>query len=100
VPREALTPEAVIAALSQYVDFGAAGAAGTPAGPIAAGTPAGLRKGLLLHEVEALLGDPLSSADRKEGRLKVTQQIYSSPIGQVSAEFVEGVLIRYTVTSE
>jgi hypothetical protein len=100
VPPEALTPEAVIAALTEYVDFGALGIAGLQGGPPATGTSAGLRKGLLLHEVDDLLGEPLSSADRKEGRLKVIQRTYSSPMGQVSAEFVEGVLIRYTVTSE
>jgi hypothetical protein len=28
------------------------------------------------------------------------QRKYSSAIGQVTAEFVEGVLVRFTVTSE
>ncbi|HEX6433750.1 MAG TPA: hypothetical protein VFZ87_05895 [Gemmatimonadales bacterium] len=101
VPREALTPEAVIAALSQYVDFGGLGTAGAQARPPATVRPTGgLRKGMLLQEVDAILGSPLSSSDRKEGRLNVTQRTYSSPLGQVGAEFVEGVLIRYTVTSE
>jgi hypothetical protein len=100
VPREALTPDAVIAALSQYVDFGEMGAGG-PQGASAAVRPAGgLRKGMLLQEVDAVLGSPVANTERKEGRLKVNQRSYSSPMGQVSAEFVEGVLIRYTVTSE
>jgi hypothetical protein len=99
VPREALTPEAVIAGLRQYVDFGELAAESEPAAATA--HPAGgLRKGLLLQEVDAVLGSPLSNTERKEGRLKVHQRTYSSPMGQVSAEFVEGVLIRYTVTSE
>jgi hypothetical protein len=99
VPREALTPEAVIAGLRQYVDFGELTAESEPAAATA--RPAGgLRKGLLLQEVDAVLGSPLSNTERKEGRLKVHQRTYSSPMGQVSAEFVEGVLIRYTVTSE
>lgn len=101
VPREALTPEAVIAALRQYVDFGELRAAGPQASAATTTRPAGgLRKGMLLQEVEAVLGSPLSNTERKEGRLTVNQRTYSSPLGRVSAEFVEGVLIRYTVTSE
>jgi hypothetical protein len=34
-----------------------------------------------------------------EGRLKVTSRVYSTNAGVVTAEFVEGVLIRYTMTS-
>jgi hypothetical protein len=34
-----------------------------------------------------------------EGRLRVTTRVYSTEKGQVTAEFVEGVLIRYTMTS-
>jgi hypothetical protein len=100
VPREALTPEAVIAALRQYVDFGELGAAGPEPAATAPRPAGGLRKGMLLQEVDAVLGSPLSNTGRKEGRLNVMQRTYSSPMGQVSAEFVEGVLIRYTVTSE
>jgi hypothetical protein len=99
VPREALVPEAVIAALSQYVDFGVLGPAGPQPSP--ATRPAGgLRKGMLLQEVDAVLGSPLSNTEGKEGRLKIQQRTYSSSMGQVRADFVEGVLIRYTVTSE
>ena len=34
-----------------------------------------------------------------EGRLKVTTRIYPTNAGQVTAEFVEGVLIRFSMTS-
>ena len=37
--------------------------------------------------------------ERLEGRLKVSTRVYPTDRGQVSAEFVEGVLIRYTMTS-
>ena len=33
-------------------------------------------------------------------KLKVTTRVYPTKAGRVSAEFVEGVLIRYTITSE
>ena len=103
VPAEALYPEAVIAALAQYVDFGQllpggdGRAVASRAAPHAPGT---LHKGMLLHEANAALGTPLANSERKEGNLKVVQRTYSSPLGLVTAEFVEGVLIRYTVTSE
>lgn len=103
VPAEALYPEAVIAALAQYVDFGQLPPGGdgravaSRAAPPAPGT---LHKGMLLHEANAALGTPLANSERKEGTLKVVQRTYSSPLGLVTAEFVEGVLIRYTVTSE
>ena len=47
-----------------------------------------------------MLGAALSTTERKEGSLKLVQRKYSSSMGQVTADFVEGVLIRYTVTSE
>jgi hypothetical protein len=102
VPADAKTPAAVMAALAQYVSFpdqegGVEPASTTTSVPV---VPGPLRKGMLIQEVERALGSPLSNAERKEGSLKVTQRKYTSPLGQVTAEFVEGVLIRYTVTSE
>jgi hypothetical protein len=101
VPPEALNPEAVMAALAQYVDFGQLGAGANETGSAPATPHSGaLHKGMLLQDVDAALGTPLASAERKEGTLRVIQRKYSAPMGQVTAEFVEGVLIRYTVTSE
>jgi hypothetical protein len=103
VPPEALTPEGIKAALAQYVNFGdlepSRTASRLASNDQSKGSGA-LHKGMLLPEVEAALGAPVASAERKEGTLKVVQQRYSSSLGQVTAEFVEGVLIRYTVTSE
>ncbi|HUR94028.1 MAG TPA: hypothetical protein VMY76_05565 [Gemmatimonadales bacterium] len=110
VPASALTVEAIEESLAEYVEFpdalaGAAPAAVPPAIPVAGADfarPAegGLpTKGMLLAHVDRLLGTPQKSADRMEGKLKVTTRTYSSNAGLVSAEFVEGVLIRYTITS-
>jgi len=111
VPAGALTAESVKQALAAYVDFpespaaesgapqpfgsGAAGAVTRPA-PVS-GLPT---KGMLQADVDRLLGTPEKSTDRAEGKLKVTTRVYSTKAGRVSAEFVEGVLIRYTVTSQ
>jgi hypothetical protein len=94
VPADALTPEAVQQALAEYVDF--SGLASTPA-------PAGgidqLRKGMSAEEVDAMLGRPESIAQRMEGTLSVSTSIYRSRDRKVMAEFVEGVLIRFTISS-
>ena len=101
VPAEALRPEAVIRSLEQYLDFGQLRAQPNTSPALQAPPPSGgLHKGMLLQEVDAALGTPLASTERKEGSLKVVQRKYSSTMGQVTAEFVEGVLIRYLVSSE
>ena len=98
-----------MAALNQYLDF-AQLRASDPAtsvpgatSPAASSLPRGLgslHKGMLLQEVDAILGSPSSSNERKEGSLKVAERAYSTPNGRVAAWFVEGVLIRYTIASE
>jgi len=105
--NRALTPEAVMSALAQYVDFGQLrSTAPAPAdtreqiGPQPdrrGGLP---RKGMLAQAVNAQLGPPITSQERKEGTLKVQRREYTTADGRVTAEFVEGVLIRFTVTSE
>jgi hypothetical protein len=109
VSSEALTPQSVMAALEQYVDFGQLRAhepatsepgAGSPPVSSQPRGPGSLHKGMLLQEVDALLGPAASGSERKEGSLTVAGRVYSSPNGRVTAWFVEGVLIRYTISSE
>ena len=50
-------------------------------------------------EVEALLGEPVQSSERAEGALRIVTRTYWSGDGLVTAEFVEDVLFRYSVTS-
>jgi hypothetical protein len=104
VPADAMTPSGIMAALAQYVSFGDLEVGdiepAAEARPTSPATPSTLHKGMLVQDVDQALGTPLSNSERKEGSLRVVQRKYSSPLGQVTAEFVEGVLIRYTVTSE
>lgn len=105
VPAEALAPEAVMRALSQYLDFAQTQSATAPPSiplqPAAPSPRSGLpRKGMLLQDVDALLGPAAKSSERKEGTLRVQTREYATADGRVTAEFVEGVLIRYRVTSE
>ena len=106
LPATALTPVGLKAALADYVAFddeAPAQVAGLPLTnvPVAPATSPGMpRKGMSAQEVEAVLGAPVDSAERKEGRLTVVTRNYRSPSGRMTAEFVEGVLIRYSITSE
>ncbi len=97
VPAAALRPEAVRAALAAYVEFPDTTAAVEPARLGPRGLPA---KGMLLADADRLLGTPEKTSERMEGKLRVTTRSYASNAGRVVAEFVEGVLIRYTVTSQ
>jgi hypothetical protein len=109
VPVAATTPEAIKQALGAYVDFGDPGPAvaeTAPAMPVAGSVPTGKpapgslpTKGMLLPDVDELLGPPERTTERMEGRLKVLTRVYRATAGQVTAEFVEGVLIRFSMTS-
>jgi hypothetical protein len=93
VPGEALTPEGLMRSLAEYVDFSPVsgdrleGSAG----------PSGIRKGLTVEEVDAILGRPEAITQRKEGTLTVSVSTYRSRDRRITAEFVEGVLIRFTI---
>jgi hypothetical protein len=109
VPGTAITPEAIKQALAAYVDFDEPAPAPTEvtsALPVAGSVPVGKpgpgglpAKGMLQADVDELLGTPKRTSDRMEGRLKVMTRVYPTTAGQVTAEFVEGVLIRFSMTS-
>jgi len=124
IPTDALTPDGLMRALSPYVDFGAAGGSlasgGTTSGGAASGgavsgtatqaytsggtsrpaTPNSLRKGLLLEDVEAILGPAATAAETKEGTLTVVKRTYRKDGQKVSASFVNGVLIDFAITPQ
>jgi hypothetical protein len=95
VPPYALTPESVMEALGEYADF-LVGSGGIVEVPRSGGE---LRKGLTVEQVDAMLGRPESITTRKEGSLSVSTSSYRTRDRNVTAEFVEGVLVRFTITS-
>ena len=107
LPDAALTPEGIEAALAEYVSFDASRSPDTFAQAASAPVPAepvrparrGPRKGMLLQQADEELGSPVTTAERLEGKLTVITRTYATPDGQVAAEFVEGVMIRYTMSS-
>jgi len=105
VVLEALTPDVVMQALAQYVEFAAPASApalvtatSQPAAVFAA-APAEMHKGMLENEVDALLGRPVEVHRGKEGSLDVSHSTYQKGENAVDALFVEGVLVRYTISS-
>lgn len=76
-----LTPESVIRALEEYVDFAPmeGGLVDSPPGEMT-----DLRKGLSIREVDDLLGRPSKVTERMEGSLRVSVSIYRSGDQEVS----------------
>jgi hypothetical protein len=94
-------PEDIVAALAEYVDFRQE----VPAsgGRNQLGRPADLpqlRKGLTRDETERLLGRPVRTTETRDGNLTVATLVFESDDQRVTAEFVEDLLVRYTITSK
>jgi hypothetical protein len=51
-------------------------------------------------ELDGALGQPMQTAERSEGSLRVVIRTYRFGDGRLTAEFVEDVLFRYSLTSE
>jgi hypothetical protein len=111
-----ITPQDVMAALSQYVSFppemtghaqpsaGGGSVAPPAAAPIERPSPPaggttmnGLQKGMRLDQVRALLGNPTGSADTEHDGLQVHSETYEQGASYIHADFVNGVLVRYSV---
>jgi hypothetical protein len=106
IPDEALTVQGLKKALAEYVEFDAAEPG--ELGPMVASAgylpsvaaPSGPRKGMLLREADEVFGRAAVTSERSEGKLQVATRTYSTEDGKLTAEFVEGVMIRYQVSSE
>ena len=98
-------------ALAEYVDFSSLGGPSIPPAsaaatlsPVPAPAPgasdASLRKGMSRAEVERLLGPARQSADRREGDLAMTALVFMRGDEQITAEFIDDVMVRYTISSK
>src|SRR5262249_18438701 len=101
-----LEPPGIMRALEEYVDFAPATDVrpqrGTQPREVIPMQPPGgdIRKGMTLEEVEALLGKPTRSTARNEGSVRVVSNTYKRGDEIVTAEFVQGVLTKYSITSK
>ena len=105
---EEKSPESVMAALQEYVEFppesfGGVAEAGKGSTNIDSARQPGidsLRKGLSWEEIASMLGAPNSINERMEGKLKVIVCTFIKGDKKIETEFVEGVLIKYTISSK
>lgn len=104
LPEEALTPDGLRRALASYVDFASA----TSSAPAVAAPPADcmggvltpLRKGMSQIQVDAILGPAAATVPVTQNGIKLTRATYDHGDATVVAEFVENVLVRFTITSK
>jgi hypothetical protein len=59
-----------------------------------------LRKGMTRVEAERAFGRPIESSQRRDGDFAVTTLVFDAGDQRVAADFVEDVLVRYTITSK
>jgi hypothetical protein len=90
--------EDVMTALAEYVDFkGGAAAAPVNLPPIEAPR---VRKGLLRADAEKMLGRPEKTAQKTLGDFTVVTLVFLSGEQRITADFVEDVLVRYSIASK
>ena len=92
-----IRPEEVMAALSEYIDFSNGDDRREPASPVRGDLFP--RKGMLRADAEEAFGQPTDSSDRREGSPTVVRLVFVRGDERITAEFVDDVLIRYTITS-
>jgi hypothetical protein len=105
-----VTPGGIMAALAEFVEFPFTDRVTRPAKSEFAASPGGSRgmvaggggvhKGMTRQQAEDEYGKPDETSDRMEGKLKVTTAVFSRGDQRIQAEFVEGVLIRYSISSK
>jgi len=108
VPSSALTPEGFRRVLAEWVEFEDAGdgevqaSPGSAAdrGPAVERAPTGLHKGARLAEIEAEWGAPVDTRTADENGMKLTHNTYKKGGQLLDATFVEGVLVRYSLSEE
>jgi hypothetical protein len=91
VPR-GITPREVMAALGTYVSFSALRPAERPIDEPAP------RKGMTRRQAEDTFGTPITSSERREGTLQVATLVFNRGAEQITADFVEDVLVAYVTT--
>jgi hypothetical protein len=96
VPKASLTTSGFAAMLERWIDFDPPPGAAT-AVPLAA--PAELRKGMSFDEVVLAFGKAASCEDSKAGDLKVRSCTWRLSEGILEAQFVGGVVVKYTLSS-
>ena len=108
VPADVLTPEGFQQALDGYVDFDPQSRSEPSRADVSSGAlPVGasqsgtfpIHKGQRRADVDALFGGPEQCSEQDQGVLKVTTCTYGLEEASLDASFVDGVMVRYVLTS-
>lgn len=96
-----IRPQDVMAALADYVDFNAEPTLPlmAPPPPPPAGDVSLLRKGMSREEAERVFGRPVRSSEKATGDVTMVTLVFETATQRVNADFVEDLLVRYTVSS-
>jgi hypothetical protein len=105
-----VTPGGIMAALAEFVEFPFTDHVTRPVKSELVASSGGLRgtmtdpsavhKGMTWQQAADAYGKPDETSDRMEGKLKVTTAVFSRGDQRIQAEFVEGVLFRYSISSK
>jgi hypothetical protein len=108
-----IKPEEVMAALQEWVDFSSIGGPrGIPPRGFATDTrpnpgpgpsfaaDSGPRKGMSRAEAEQQFGKPVELSSKGEWSLRVTTIVFHRGDQRISCDFVDDVLVRYTISSK
>jgi hypothetical protein len=93
-----IKPEEVMAALERYVDFSPSFSSRRRDDRPAAETSLP-RKGMTRAEAERAFGRPVQEKQRREGDLVITTLIFERRDQDITADFVEDVLVRFSISS-
>ena len=97
---DGIRPGELMAALGDYVDFGSLAPRATLDEPPPPGDITLLRKGMSRGDAERAFGRAAETSQRTDGGLAVTTLVFLVADQRVSADFVEDILVRYTITSK
>jgi hypothetical protein len=97
---DGIRPEDLMAGLGDYVDFGSLAPRTAGDDAPARGDITLLRKGMTRLEAERAFGRPEATSQRSDGGLAVATLVFIVSDQRISADFVEDVLVRYTITSK
>jgi len=94
---EGIRPQDLVAALAEFVDFGGGA---SPDSPSPTGDITALHKGMTRAEAERAFGRPTETSKKTEGSVALTTLIFSIEDQRITADFVEDILVRYTISSK
>jgi hypothetical protein len=115
IPADQLTPDAVMARLSEYIDFSGFQTAGSPPLAPSPSMPVSqphrsqssvpptsqLQRGMSVNDVAALLGQgKLLSESVGDNGLRTQVYEYHSGDRRAEVTFVEGTVVKFSITSQ